>query len=186
MKQLIQRMAWCLVITSFCTFSQAGVIDFESTAGGATPNDNSLIGLNDRFNASGVFVRFGNNANVFLEQTIFSSYSVFKETWAVEVLLSGTEQLIIRAFDSDALLPSFKLSLVELEKSGGANINRKMARVDFTFDELNSAALDSIGARPYNPEPESIILFIAGILGIASSVFDKRFFRAIRYILKLK
>ncbi len=37
----------------------SGIIDFETTASGAVPTDNQVIGLNDNFSADGVLVSFG-------------------------------------------------------------------------------------------------------------------------------
>ncbi|TDF38510.1 hypothetical protein EYS14_12620 [Alteromonadaceae bacterium M269] len=263
MKQLIQRMAWCLVITSFCTFSQAGVIDFESTATGSTPDDNSLIGLNEWFKAGGVFVRFGfdsdhdgvidqsavfeqaNNTdnggdtgfwgtsgakdvaasgyqsllgNFFLRQSKpYKPFGVFTilydsihpvtaasgEIWDIDGRKTKTEQFLVQAFNGETLLASLTSPLGNNKKLNGKPwtfgfsglsditkleitfIGSKTKGIGLAFNNF-SPVEDISQASRYVPEPESIILFIAGILGIASSVFDKRFFRAIRYILKLK
>ena len=56
--QVIINLLVCFILC-FSHSVLSGIIDFETTATGAVPIDNQVIGLNDDFSADGVLVSFG-------------------------------------------------------------------------------------------------------------------------------
>jgi hypothetical protein len=56
--QVIINLSLCFILC-FSNSVLSGIIDFETTATGAVPIDNQVIGLNDDFSADGVLVSFG-------------------------------------------------------------------------------------------------------------------------------
>jgi hypothetical protein len=56
--QVIINLSLCFNLC-FSNSVLSGIIDFETTATGAVPTDNQVIGLNDDFSADGVLVSFG-------------------------------------------------------------------------------------------------------------------------------
>ncbi len=95
------------VVTSLCILlstspTQAGIIDFETTASGGTPVDNGIIQLTDQFMADGVSVRFGFDTNG--DGTI-DSEGVFEQVG--ESAIAGDDSGFLANYGVDTANPNF-------------------------------------------------------------------------------